>query len=398
MRVALFTETYLPYLNGIVTHVKILKEGLEKLGHEVLIVTAEKGAIKHHLKDGVLYCPAVEMKRFYGYGVSLPVSPRRIAMVKKFNPDIIHIHNEFGIGISGIITSKVLRVPLVYTLHSMYDDYVYYVAPKPLHNTVKKFALHYTKFLANRATALTGPSVKCEEYFKLAGVKKPVAVIANSVELDDFSREHIPAEKAEQVRRQFGIPDDAFVACFVGRLGKEKSVDIMLSYFAEQIAQLDRIHIIIIGTGPQHEELMEQAKALGLEDRVHFAGKIPHEEVPPYYRASDVYLTASLSEMNSISMLEGMACGLPVLQRLDPSNAYQLQEGINGYFFETAVEMADVLVKLRDLPQEKMEAFRNSVTETVKRSGAEDLANHMCDVYGNALAEYQERKAVGGFF
>jgi len=107
MKIALFTETYLPHINGVVTHVKSLKDGLEQLGHEVLVVTADADAHRHYIADGVLHCPAHTSERFYGYGVAMPLSTTRLKMVSRFQPDVIHVHNEFGIGLSGIMIARV---------------------------------------------------------------------------------------------------------------------------------------------------------------------------------------------------------------------------------------------------------------------------------------------------
>ncbi len=128
MRVAIFTETYLPAVNGVVTHVKTLKEGLELLGHKAIVVTADSNVKKTQASKDILYCPAVKLEKIYGYDVASPISADRLRMLKDFNPDIIHIHNEFGIGLSGVLIAKALKVPLVYTMHTMYDDYVYYVS------------------------------------------------------------------------------------------------------------------------------------------------------------------------------------------------------------------------------------------------------------------------------
>ena len=102
MRIALFTETYLPYINGVVTHVKLLREGLEKLGHTVLVVTSDPNTHHHYIEDGVLHCPAVKLKKIYGYGLASPYSHTRTKLLEEFHPDIIHIHTEFSMGISGI--------------------------------------------------------------------------------------------------------------------------------------------------------------------------------------------------------------------------------------------------------------------------------------------------------
>ncbi|MCI5526540.1 MAG: glycosyltransferase [Oscillospiraceae bacterium] len=394
MRIALFTETYLPHINGVVTHVKILRDGLLQQGHEVLVVTADYQTRHHYIKDGILHCPAIKSKRFYGYGVASPFSRRRLKLVQDFHPDIIHIHNEFGIGLSGIFAAKQLHVPLVYTLHTMYDDYLYYVAPRHLLRAAKKVSHDYFRLLGNAATELTGPSPKCQEYFQQIGVKKDVNVIPNAVELDDFSPDRISAENKAAFRRRYQIPDDVMIACFVGRLGHEKSVDVLLDYWARTITPEDKIMLCIIGGGPVQEELEQQAKDLGIGSMVVFTGAVPHDQMPPYYASCDVYVTASLSDTNSISMLEGMATGLPVLRRYDAlnENVDQVRDGVNGYIFNSPEEMAAELRRVKNLSPEQLSILKASVIESVKRSGAEALANYTYNVYRKAMASASNPK------
>ena len=394
MRIALFTETYLPHINGVVTHVKILRDGLLQQGHEVLDVTADYQTRHHYIKDGILHCPAIKSKRFYGYGVASPFSRRRLKLVQDFHPDIIHIHNEFGIGLSGIFAAKQLHVPLVYTLHTMYDDYLYYVAPRHLLRAAKKVSHDYFRLLGNAATELTGPSPKCQEYFQQIGVKKDVNVIPNAVELDDFSPDRISAENKAAFRRRYQIPDDVMIACFVGRLGHEKSVDVLLDYWARTITPEDKIMLCIIGGGPVQEELEQQAKDLGIGSMVVFTGAVPHDQMPPYYASCDVYVTASLSDTNSISMLEGMATGLPVLRRYDAlnENVDQVRDGVNGYIFNSPEEMAAELRRIKNLSPEQLSILKASVIESVKRSGAEALANYTYNVYRKAMASASNPK------
>ena len=132
MRIALFTETYLPQINGVVTHVKTLKDGLERLGHEVMVVTADSSTSRHYLQGDVLYCPATRLKRLYNYCAALPISNTRLRYIRRFNPDVIHIHTEFGVGISGVVAAKILNIPLEYTLHNMLDEYFYLIVPYTL--------------------------------------------------------------------------------------------------------------------------------------------------------------------------------------------------------------------------------------------------------------------------
>jgi len=387
MKIALFTETYIPNVNGVVAHVKTLKEGLEQLGHEVLIVTADKHAKHHYIEEGVLHCPAAEIKRFYGFGAAMPISRRRQRLVSGFAPDIIHIHHEFGIGLSGIWAARALRIPLVYTLHTMYDQYIFYIAPRPLTRVATKFSHKYTGFIARKATALTGPSQKCEEYFRRIGVTDELNLIPNSADLNAFNPEKVTQAEREKLRETYGIPKDQMIACFCGRLGKEKSVDVMLEYFAGTITPEDKMHLLIIGDGPDKKALELMAEGLGIADMVTFTGMVKHEKMPAHFAIGDVYITASLSEMNSISMLEGMASGLPVLQRYDELNADQISTGENGYTFQTKEEMAAELREIRALDPERLQALKRQVIGTVESRGSTQLASYMITVYEKAMAK-----------
>lgn len=392
MRIAIFTETYLPQINGVVTHIKILKEGLEALGHTVLIVTADSKAHTHYLKDNVLHCPAHNLKRIYNLDLASPVSRTRLKYLREFRPDIIHVHNEFSIGLSGMAIAKILNVPLVYTLHTMYDDYIYYIAPKPLIPLTKKLSHRYFRMFPQNAAVVTGPSKKCQEYTYEIGSDKKVEVIPNPVELDAFAPQTSTPQQRAQIREQYHIPQDATVACFVGRLGREKSVDVLLRFWAQEMKPQDNMRLLIIGDGPEKEPLEQLAQQLGITDTVIFTGKVLHPDLPPYVHTCDIYVTASLSDTNSISMLEGMAGGLPVLQLYDELNADQVTDGVNGYMFRDAAEMGQRLRQIRDMEPEELQKLKTSVIQSVKNSGAQTLANYIQTIYYNIYQKQPPKK------
>ena len=284
-------------------------------------------------------------------------------------------------GISGIHIANKLKVPLVYTLHTMYDDYVYYVVPRHLSKVAREVSRKYARHLARRAQALTSPSEKGSIYFREAGITKPVNVIPNAVELDRFMVKNIDPSAIQAVREKYNLTEDKMLACFVGRLGKEKSVDVLLDYWAKEIRPEDNIHLMVIGDGPVRNELEQQARDLGIDSMVLFTGAVPHTELPPYLAVCNVYVTASLSDTNSISMLEGEAAGLPVLQRLDPINANQVIEGDNGFLFNSPEELGAKLRKIRGMNREELLELKGRVTRFVKDSGAENLANYTLSVY-----------------
>ena len=391
MRIALFAETYVGSINGVMSHLKTLKDGLEELGHQVLIVTADKHCRHHYIEDGILHCPALESKRFYGFGVAPPYSPKRQRLIAQFDPDIIHIHQEFGIGLSGIYAARKLRKPLIYTLHTLYDHYVYYIAPKMFLRLATKFSHKYERFIADRATALTSPSPKGMEYLRRIGVEKELSVVPNVIDLEVFNPDRVTPSQKSQLRLSLGIDKDKTVAVFVGRLGREKSVDVLLEFWADTITKDDGLHLIIIGDGPASGELKALAAALGISGAVTFVGLCAHGKIPPYLASADVYITASLSDTNSISMLEGMAMGLLTLHRYDELNADQINTGVNGYFFNSADEMAKRLREIRALPPEELAYIKRQVRETVRHRGCTDLARFMLEIYESTIKQKNNR-------
>ena len=321
MKVAIFTETYYPFISGVVTHIETLKNGLEAQGHKVLIVTMDPKADHHYVRDGILYCPSIPLKKIYGYGVANPLNLRRLSYIRAFNPDIIHIQTEFTMGLFGLFCARRLKKPVVYTLHTMYDDYLFYVAPgERMQKVVKPGAHWYFRHVAQRATEIIGPSTKVVEFLRRCGVERHINIIPNTVDLSDFMVENVKPEDVEKVRTKLGIRPGDISMLFVGRLGKEKSLDVLIDLFAANFSGEERFKLFIVGDGPQAASLREQVEAHGLQNQIHLLGRIDHELLPPYFQACDLFTTASLSEINSISMLEAMASGLYVIQRLDIYN------------------------------------------------------------------------------
>ena len=386
MKIALLSETYFPYMNGVTTHVKTLKDGLTALGHEVLVVTCSPTAKKHYIKDGVLYCPAKAIKSIYGFGVSYPYSKTRLNLLRDFNPDIIHVHTEFSMGLFGIWAAKKLKKTLVYTLHTAYDDYVYYVMPKVLARMVGGKVLDkFLGFYAGRSKAIVGPSPKCFEYIKKSSHRKKVRILPNSVEMTLFDPTKVDETKVDEVRKSLNIPKDAFVACFVGRMGTEKSVDVTLKFLSNTLKKDDNIYFVAIGDGPDLENLKKQAIDLNLQDKVRFTGKVEHDKLPIYYAMSKLYLTSSLTEMNSISMLEAMAMGLPVLQRMDEVNKDQIVEGKNGYIFFNQDDMYKHLKRLSKYSDDEYKKIKFEVEETVSQKDEQGIAQKELEVYKKAM-------------
>ncbi|MBQ4011331.1 MAG: glycosyltransferase [Erysipelotrichales bacterium] len=389
MNIAIFTETYYPFISGVVTHIETLKNGLEKNGHNVLIVTLNPDIPENYIEEGILHSPAHPLKGIYGYGVANPWSRKRFEMVRDFHPDLIHIHTEFSLGIAGLHYAKKLHVPVVYTLHTMYDDYLGYITPgKRTERMIRPLAHFYERKFAGKTTEIIGPSKKIEEFMRRCHVHKAVNLIPNTVNLDAFREENVDPEKVLSLRKELGISEEDVSLCFVGRLGKEKSVDVLIDFFAENFRNDPKYRLFLIGKGPEEEELADQIRSLGMENQIRLLGYIEHDDLPPYYHAFDLYATASTSEMNSISMLEAMASGLYILQRLDVYNRDQIESGVNGDIFETSEEFGKLVREEGTMTLEKRRSRHDGVVAYTMHYGVEEFITSVLKVYEKAIEEY----------
>lgn len=391
MRVAIFTETYFPFISGVVTHIKTLKDELEAEGHKVLIVTTDPNAKFHYLKNDILYCPAKSVKKIYGYGVTTPISLRRLAYIKDFNPDIIHIHTEFSMGVFGMWVAKMLKKPIIYTLHTMYEDYTFYVLPKKLDKLAKP-ALHmYFKNVAKNATEVIGPSLKVVEFLKRCGVTKHINIIPNITDFTLFLKENVEKEKIAKIKEIYDIQEQDITLCFIGRLGKEKSIDDLLRFFASSFAGKREYKLLIIGDGPEADFLKNLSESLGTKKQVIFTGKIDHNDIAAYYYSCDIYTTASLTEINSISMLEAMASGLMVLQRFDLFNKDQIVKGENGYLYHDGAEFVTLVKQFHDMSKEERNLARDTVYEFSRHYGPAEFIKKVLTVYELAILKYNSK-------
>ena len=381
MKIAIFTETYLPYINGVVTHIRLLKEGLEQLGHAVLIVTADPKVKHHRVDDGILRCPAHTIKRIYGYGIASPVSANRLRYLYRFKPDIVHIHNEFGVGFFGMQAASLLNIPMVYTIHTMYDDYLHYVAPSGMTFVLNKTISIYLKQLTKRSSAIIGPSEKVKEFCQRHGIHQNVHIIRNCPDLHAFRRDRMRLEQVDALREKYGIPPETKLLIAVSRIAPEKSMDLLIDYFHQCLAGDADYQMMIVGGGPALASLIQQVDRLHLTGKIHFPGSVPNAEVPNYCHMADLFVSASLTEIYSISMLEGLASSLPAVIRRDPVNKGQIEHGVNGFIFDDAAGFEQCIRGYFAMPSDEREKLKASTLASISSYGSAELAAEVVHVY-----------------
>ena len=399
MKIAIFTETYPPYINGVATQSYMLKKMYEELGHEVLVVTvgSEKQR-KTKLVDGVVYVPGILLKKLYKYRVAIPIGNMRKKFPINFKPDIIHIQNEFGIGEIGLEVAKKEHIPVVYTLHTEYDKFLFYIGLKHFTEFSRNISAKYFTRFSKNATIITSMSSKAQAYIDRQKVDKKVVVLSNAVEYKKFLPTPERIAFREEFRKKYGIADSTKLFVFVGRIGAEKNISELIDNFMYCDFPRDLARLVVIGGGPDLEDLRNKVASKGFEDRIYLLGPIDHTQIPKYLHAMDYYTTASLSEMHSLSMLEAMASGLFALVKHDAPNENQIISGKNGYQWDSKEDFKKVFSRVLNMSQEEQAKLKENVLEYSKNNDFKKQAQELIKIYQRAISinnqEMAEKRAA----
>lgn len=338
MRIGIFTDTYPPYINGVSTSIIMLQRALEKKGHDVFIVTVNSEGLsyKYENADKIIRIPGIPIG-IYDYRLTGIYPLRAIEKIKKWDLDVIHSHTEFGVGTFARIIAKQLDIPLVHTYHTMYEDYVHYITKGYFNGASKKIVEYLTKFYCDKtATELIVPTKKTYDLFKEKyKVDRSVHIVPTGIEIERFYSEKYTTEVLNELRSNLGFKKDDFIILYVGRLGKEKSIDVLIDSQNYLARKYPNCKLLIIGDGPDMEHYKKMVAKDKLENNVTFTGKVPWEEVPKYYQLASIFATASRSETQGLTVIEAMAASVPVVAANDESFKAIVIDDLNGYLFKT---------------------------------------------------------------
>ena len=357
MRVAIFTDTYPPYINGVSTSTFNLANCLKAKGHEVLVVAPRPTDGKMEQIGNVLYIPGIDLKRYYGFRLTNIFASKPIKIIKKFKPDVIHNQTDFTIGVLARRCAKILRVPIVYTYHTAYEDYTYYVARGIMDRFAKRIVRNYSRDLADRMTEFITPSEKTKEYMRLVGSDIYVNVIPTGIDFSIFKADQIDQKKMAKFKAEHNIKPTTKVFLLLGRIAKEKSMDVSLKGFAAYHKKHPEVDakVLVVGNGPFKEELELIAEELGISSCVDFIGEVSGLEVPFYYHAADIYTSASITETQGLTFMEAMAAGRIVLARFDSNLTGTIINGKTGFFFTDDNSFVSQVEKIFALSKEQKE-------------------------------------------
>ncbi|MEG0283411.1 MAG: glycosyltransferase [Erysipelotrichales bacterium] len=388
MNIGIFTDTYSPDINGVVTSIKQLENELIKNGHTVYIITSSSNKSLH--KEGnVLRVPGVSVKKLYGYKVSGFYSWFAARAVKKLKLDVIHAQTEYGIGIFARIIAAQHETPLVYTYHTMMEDYTHYVTKVTrgrFEKQVKSFLVESSKLYADRCTELIVPSYKTSDAMIRYGVKNKINVIPTGIDLSKFDSNLFKEKEIQELRKEYGINENDFLVVFIGRVAREKSVHEILEAFNYiKGEKINNIKFLVVGDGPALNDLKEYTTNNKLEDYIKFVGSVDHTRVPIFYQCGNVFVSTSTSETQGLTFIEAMASHLPVICKFDTNLEDFVLEGKTGYFIEDYKELALKLIELSSMDTSEYQLIADNAQEISKNYSSTIFYEKVMIVYESAI-------------
>lgn len=394
LRVAMFTNAFLPFIGGVPISVARLRDGLQTLGKRVLVIAPEyrtdgEPRSEREKENGVVRAPSI---LDFGGGTDIRVAnifhPGTVRSVKEFAPDLIHIHHPFWMGSLGLWLARRLRVPAIYTYHTRFEHYAHYV-PLPgrlFRNLISHFLI---KRFANKCAGVIVPAPSAREYLRTIGVKRRIMVQPTGIDFEAFRR--VDPDAVRRLRDRLGI-GDVPVILSVSRLGAEKNIGFILDAIAEVARRGDRpFHLLIVGEGDARAELERRAEELGIAERVSLPGEAPAREMPLYYHLAAIFAFASTTETQGMVVLEAMAAGLPVVAIRSSGIDALVREGVNG--FKTGQDHRVWARRVEELltdGAQRERLSRNAVTFAAEHD-IESFARGVATFYAETLAS-EERE------
>lgn len=334
MRIAIFSDTFFPQVNGVAAVSYQSAKELSKLGHEVMVVVVSPNEQKEKIKKSgnfkVAFLPSIPAFVYPGERVALPVGFSVLKEILKFKPDIIHTHTPFAVGWAAVLAKKITGAKLVGTHHTFYDHYLKHV--KLDYPWGKKLSWKATVGYYNFCDLVISPSQSLLDGLIGEGLKGNSEVLINSVDTDLFRPVKNQIIK-EKIKKGFGIKKRSI--CYMGRLSYEKSIDQTIKAFALMLKKIPELNLMLIGDGPERKNLENLAEELKIKDKVIFTGFLFGDNLVIALQANDIFISTSKSESFGISTLESMAVGLPMILVKEKGLAELLRENENGFFAKT---------------------------------------------------------------
>ena len=391
MRIGIFTEVYTPYVSGVVTSILMLKKSLEDLGHTVYIVTINQDKLKYEYdeKEKILRVPGIDTGIYDNFKFSSVYHVRTASKIKKWKLDIIHTHTEGTMGTYGRLIAKQFNIPVVHTYHTMYEDYMYLVTKGHFDKPARKILEYFTVFYCDKTVSeLIVPTKKTYDLFKLKyGVEREINIIPTGIDVDRFKKKNFDKKEIIELRNSLGIKQDDFVLLLVSRISDgQKNIKFLLDSQKLINKKHKNIKLLVVGDGPDLESFKKTYKD---NKNIIFTGMVPWEKVPMYYQLGNVFVTASKTETQGLTVIEGMSASLPVVCIDDDSFKLAVIDDYNGLFFKNKKEYIKSIIDLYENKNKYLTMSKQALLSS-KQFSIKFYGQKIMEVYNKAILSKKE--------
>jgi glycosyltransferase involved in cell wall biosynthesis len=321
MRIGMMVDIYKPHISGITHYISLNKQYLEQAGHEVFIFTF--GDLDYPDEEtNVIRSPGLPLVDT-GYYLNFSYSRKAKALLQTM--DVVHVNHPFLSGRLALRYCRPLHIPIIFTNHTRYDLYAQAYVPFLPEEISASFLQSYMPPFCSAVDLVVSPSPGMADVLRKLGVTSPIEIVPNGVELERYQ------QACEDCRYEFGFKPEDVLLVYCGRLGPEKNVDFLLRAFSGVSEAVEGVHLLIIGGGPEEESLKKLAVEIGIAGRVHFFGMVAYDLIPQYLAMCNVFVTASVTEVHPLSVIEAMASGLPALGIHSVGVGDTIEDGSTGF-------------------------------------------------------------------
>lgn len=321
MKIGMMADIYKPHISGVTNYISLNKKYLEEQGHEVYIFTF--GDLDYPDNEAHVIRSAGIPLVDTGFHIGLVLSPPARHLL--YTMDVVHVHHPFQSGQLALRYCKKRNIPVIFTNHTRYDLYAQVYLPALLDTLTESAIRAYLPAYCRACDLVIAPSQSLKEVLQGIGVDSPIEVVPNGVNLAPFT---FPPEVID--RSTLGIPPEAIVLIYSGRLGPEKNLLFLLRSYLGLAAAVENVHLVLVGEGSERENLQDLANKTQFGDRIHFTGLVPYDKLPGYLAMADIFVTASVTEVHPLSVIEALGAGLPVLGVDAPGVKDTVVPGVSG--------------------------------------------------------------------
>jgi 1,2-diacylglycerol 3-alpha-glucosyltransferase len=378
MNIGIFSDSYRPYISGVVRSIDSFATELRKMGHKVYIFAPKYGDDPD--EPDVFRFASVKPLVNQDFALAIPISSSLKSTIAKLELDVIHTHSPFLMGQLGAHCAKRDGIPLIFTYHTLYDQYVHYL---PLMEPVARRAIvRYAAKYCNRVDQVITPTTVVAKMVRNYGVSTPITALPTGIDYELLS-----GGDPNWLRERYGIGPRERVLLFVGRLSLEKNLDFLLHAMrmVKRKLPLKQVRLVLVAGGPERKHLEKLAVKLGIRSEVLFTGPLPPEEVAHCYKGADLFTFPSCSETQGLVLIEAMAAGLPPVAIGANGVLDMVQNNQDGLLVDLDLEQySNAIIRLLEDEPERQRLSQNAKIKAVEFSTT-NMALKLAAIYEQVI-------------